>query len=80
MDSNDIDIKATIIAKTVLRFLLGAVCGLIFVGKFIMGYFSFDSDISTVQIVVSVLFPATCGILSARWGNEALPWLGKLSD
>jgi hypothetical protein len=80
MESNNLDLNPRIPAKIAIHFLLGAACGLALVVAFVRFSWVFSTGISTTQIFVSVLFVATCGTLSATWGNKALAWLGKMLE
>jgi hypothetical protein len=80
MESDNLDRNPRTPAKIAIHFLLGAACGLALVIAFVSYFWVFSAGISTVQIVVSVLFVSSCGILSAIWGAKALAWLGKMLE
>jgi hypothetical protein len=65
MESDNLDLTPRTPAKIIIQFFLGAACGLALVMAFLLYFWGFSTGISAVQIVVSVLFVATCGTLSA---------------
>jgi hypothetical protein len=80
MESDRLDLKPRTPIKVAAHFLIGAACGLAIAIAFLRFFWVFSTGISTVQIVVSVLFAATCGTVSAIWGNQALAWLSKMME
>jgi hypothetical protein len=80
MESNNLDLKPRTPTKIAIQFFQGAACGLTLIIAFLLYFWRFSAGISTVQIVVSVLFVVTCGILSAVWGTKALTWLSKMLE
>jgi uncharacterized protein YacL len=80
MESDNLDLNPRTPAKIAVQFLLGAACGLALVVAFMRYFWVFSAGISILQIVVSVLVVATCGTLSAMWGDKALAWLSKMLE
>jgi hypothetical protein len=80
MESDFLDSKLSAPISIAIQFFQGAACGLAIVIAFLMHFWFFSTGISTVQIVMSVLFVATCGTLSAIWGKKALSWLLKMVE
>jgi hypothetical protein len=80
MESDNLDLKPRTAIKIATHFFLGAACGLALVIAFVRFFWVFSTGVSTIQIVASVLFVASCGILSAVWGGMALAWLSKMLE
>lgn len=80
MESDNLDLNPRTPVKIAVQFLLGAACGLALVIAFMRYSWVFSAGINTIQIFVSVLFVASCGILSAMWGAKALAWLSKMLE
>jgi hypothetical protein len=80
VESDLLDSKLSAPTKIAIQFFQGAACGLAVVIAFLLHFWFFSAGITTVQIVMSVLFVATCGVLSAMWGTKALAWLLKMVE
>jgi hypothetical protein len=78
MESDNLDLNPRTPAKVAVHFLLGAAFGLALTIAFVSYFWVFSAGISPVQIIVSVLFVASCETISAIWGAKALAWLSKM--
>ena len=80
MESDNLDSKLRTTTKITIQFFKGAAFGLFLVLVPFSYFWYFTPGINIVQIVVSVMFVATCGTLSAIWGTKILGGLLKMLE
>lgn len=80
MESENLDPKLRTPIKIASQFLQGTGFGLFLVLIPFSYFWFFTPGINTIQIVVSVIFVATCGTLSAIWGSKILDGLLKMLE